>query len=49
MKKCDTDKVKYQMNATQKQCNIKRVQHETTREKLQHKKSARVKYAKKVH
>ena len=47
MKKCDTDKVKYQMSATQKKCNIKRVQHEATREKLQHKMSARVKYAKK--
>ena len=32
-----------------KKCDMKRVQHEATREKLQHEKSARVKYAKKVH
>ena len=35
------------MSATQKKCDMKRVQHKVTREKLQHEKSARVKYAKK--
>ena len=35
------------MSATQKKCDMKRMQHEATREKVQHEKSARVKYAKK--
>ena len=38
-----------QLSATQKKCDLKRVQHEATREKMQHKKNARVKYAKKVY
>ena len=33
------------MSATQKKCDMKRMQHEVTREKVQHEKSARVKYA----
>ena len=37
------------MSATQKKCDMKRKQHEATREKVQHEKSARVKYEKKVH
>ena len=36
------------MSATQKKCDMKRVQHEATREKLHHEESARVKYTKKV-
>ena len=47
MKKCNTNKVQHGMSATQKKCDMKRVQHEATREKLQHEKSATVKYAKK--
>ena len=35
------------MSATQKKWDMKRVQHEATREKVQHEKSARVKHAKK--
>ena len=31
------------MSATQKKCDMKRVQHEATREKLHHEESARVK------
>ena len=34
------------MSATQKKCDMKRVQHEASSEKLQHEKSGRVKYAK---
>ena len=47
MKKCNTDDVKHEMSATHKKSDIKRVQHKATREKVQHEKSARVKYAKK--
>ena len=47
MKKCNTNKVQHGMSATQKKCDMKRVQHEATREKLQHEKSATVKYAQK--
>ena len=35
------------MSATQKKWDMKRVQHEATREKMQHEKSARVKHPKK--
>ena len=47
MKKCNTDEVKHEMSATHKKCDIKRVQHKATREKVQHEKRARVKNEKK--
>ena len=47
MKKCD--KIKHKMNATQKKCDMKRKQEEAAREKVRHEKSARMKYAKKIH
>ena len=49
MKKCNSDKIKHKMSATQKKCDMKRKQEEATREKVQLEKSARMKYAKKVH
>ena len=48
MKKCNTDKAQHEMSASQKKWHMKRVQHKATREKVQHEKSARVKYAKKM-
>ena len=47
MKKCNTDKAKYEMSATQKKCDMKRKRHDATRENVQHENSARLKYAKK--
>ena len=37
------------MSATQKKCDMKRKQEEAAREKVRHEKSARMKYAKKIH
>ena len=34
------DKAQHEMSETQKRCNMKGVQHEVTREKVQHEKSA---------
>ena len=47
MKKCN--KIKHKMNATQKKCDMMRKQEEAAREKVRHEKSARMKYAKKIH
>ena len=43
----NTKKVQHEKSAKPKKCDLKRVQHEATREKMQHKKNARVKNAKK--
>ena len=58
-KKVQFEKTTYEKSATRiksntkwvqhtKKCDLKRVQHEATREKMRHGKSRRVKYAKKV-
>lgn len=38
-----------EISATHKKSELKGVQHEETREKIQHEKSVRVKYAKEMH